>query len=306
MQRAVTEDPSEAAWFGRDNAQEDHDLAARSPAALLARTEGLRSPPVVAAQILAQCQEPNTAFVDLRVTLEQDPAICSQLVRMANTAAFATRIRCASVDEAVMRLGTSRVRSVAAGLVALGAFERESAETTAIRRHSARVAAIAEVLGREQRGLSGSDMFLCGLVHDIGKLAFVESDTLDYARAPEGALCTAGASHGWEHAEAGFDHASLGAAVLEAWLFPAWLTRVVELHHDPAAALQEDTSVAAGVTALRLADQIEHAITSGEAEPWRRLAQGAECAAFGISEDVLEALWVKIAHAIEDVGSVFD
>lgn len=301
----VTEDPTEAGWFGRETPDEDRARAHESPAALLAATEGLRAPPAVAAEVLRLTRDPKASFVDLRVALEQDPAICAQLVRVANTAAYATRVRCGSVDDAVMRLGTNRVRSVAAGLVALGAFDRECPESRAIRRHSARVGALAELLGREQRSQNASDLFLVGIVHDIGKLAFMESGSLDYVEAPEEVLAQPERSHPWERAQTGFDHAALGAAVLESWMFPEWIAQVVDLHHDPAAAYEIGGDVATSVTLLRLADHAEHAIASGEEAPWSRLAHEADAQFLELSEDVLEARWGKLAAAVEDVGAVF-
>ncbi|MGE0788359.1 MAG: HDOD domain-containing protein [Sandaracinaceae bacterium] len=302
MQRAVTEDPSEAAWFGREDVTEQRRRAIESPEALIASSQGLRAPPALAAKILGLSHDPHATFVDLRIALEQDPALSAQLVRTANSVAFATRYPCASLDDAVMRLGRDRVRAVAAGLVAMGAFERETAETMKVRRHSAAVAAIAETLGREYRRANAADLFLLGMVHDIGKLVFAESGSLDHGEAPGPILDHPGRSHAWEEQQVGFDHAALGAAVLEAWGFPESITHAVELHHDPGDAYSEGREIASTVAILRLADEVEYAIWIAEPEAWTRIAHGGECSYLGITEAVLAAAWPKLVAAAEEPG----
>ena len=300
MSNAFAQSPLEADWFGQENPDEAHDAAARSAAAMRALAEDIKPPSQVVQRVLRLCNDPASSMVEIRKTIEADPVLASQLLRFANSASMTTRTRCRSLDDAVVRLGLKRVRGVTAGLAALGAFEGETPHMEKIRAHSAQVAAVVQLIGREWRQNYAGDLFLAGLVHDIGQLVFLETDTLEY---PEGSVSEEDAVR-LERERVGFDHAALGRVMLEAWRFPDDLVAIVDMHHDPARAYAVGGPVAVSTALLGLANRIDAAFEE-DVEP-AELAHSGECSYLGITATHLDAAWPKISEARADAQTLLD
>lgn len=290
MQQSWSEE--EARFFGPENPERAVENAASSEAAMRALRDGLKPPSAVVQEVMALCNAPDISMPKLRAHIERDAALAAQLVRVANSASFATRNACRSLDDAVVRLGAKRVRDVAAGLAALGSFTKDTPYIARTRLHCAKVALIVEHLGGQWRQRYAGDLFLVGLVHDIGKLVLASAEALDYERTPDEYL-EVDHTHLYEQKTLGFDHAALGGVVLSAWGFPEESVRVVAMHHDAALAYQSGGELGAQVALLRLADQIDAACERDDDEPWKDIAHTGECSYLSLSEDVLRAAWPK-------------
>lgn len=288
----LTDNAIEAQWFGPDDPLATRVRAAESRAAMQSIAEDLKPPSRVVAQVLALCSSESSTVGDIREVIESEPVLAAQLLRVANSAAMATRTECRSIDDAVIRLGVRRVRGVAAGLAALGSFERETDHTQSIRLHSARVAQIVEIIGREWRLSYAGDLFLIGLVHDIGELAL-----------PGEIRDASGHSTQLEEERFGFDHAALGAVILRKWSFPPDLVEIVGLHHDAAHAYEAGGATAVSVALLRLAEHIDEALEEG-GTAWEALAASGECSFLNITAEHLEAARPRLEEAREGAGAL--
>ena len=82
-------------------------------------------------------------------------------------------------------------------------------------------------------GSSGNDLFVAGLIHDIGKLAIYMwfpdefSDIIEMAGDLNPGACDA------EKKVLGLAHDEIGMAILDRWLFPENLISAVGFHHHP-------------------------------------------------------------------------
>ncbi|MFK7990498.1 MAG: HDOD domain-containing protein [Sandaracinaceae bacterium] len=303
MQSMTTENALEADWFGEDQPEAARDRAADSSVAMKVLVDGLEPPPQVVTRVLALASNPDTGIAELREAIEGDAALVVRLVRLANSSAMATRVRAASLDEAVLRLGTRRIRGITAGLAALGSFSREHAYASAVRAHSTRVAMLAETLGREWRQAGASDLFLAGLVHDVGELAILEADAM---APPDDPNADASTRHLEERETLGFDHAALGRVMLDAWKFPADVVSIVDLHHDAARAYQVGGDVGAAVAILRLAEDLDDAFQDEDIMPvdFDAIGHRGECSYLSISPAVLGGMETRLRAVLEDAASL--
>lgn len=131
------------------------------------------SPPVlpeVATQLVELTRKPNTSVADVARVLTQDPALAAQLIRRANSAAYATTARVNTVRDAAVRVGLLGVRNLAIEIaLSMRVFRAAGYQATAdaLRRRSVAVAALAAVVCRSA-GLPTAEAFLCGLLSDVG------------------------------------------------------------------------------------------------------------------------------------------
>ncbi|MFZ5894346.1 MAG: HDOD domain-containing protein [Myxococcota bacterium] len=298
----LAESVIEELWFGDEDPGHGELEASRSLAAALATSTGLKPFPVVLARaltLLRNVDEPRSKVVAL---LEQDPALCARLLRVANSALYAPKRECVSVSDAIMRLGNKNVSDIISGIAVFGMFSDVDGLGSRVRDHCARVASMARVLAIEWCRDGAEHVFLAGLMHDVGKLLMMQAGTPRYDLLDPKLLEVPDRIHLSERALTGFDHATLGAHVLKAWQFPSDVARVVAWHHQPGRAFAAGAEIGLPVALIRLADRIE--MTAGRgAEPNPEFCDslsGDESAAYtNFAAKDLRATWPKLRAACE-------
>ena len=107
-----------------------------------------------------------------------DQALTVKLLRLANSAAGASRIEIATVGDALVRMGVGVVLSMATGssvqrLIRVGLPEYGLSEGD-LWRHSVAAALASEAAARVCQTVVPPESFTAALLHDIGKLVLVQ------------------------------------------------------------------------------------------------------------------------------------
>jgi putative nucleotidyltransferase with HDIG domain len=196
--------------------------------------------------------------------LRLDPAFGAQVLRLANSAAYGAAVRIASLAEAVLRLGTERLRALVM-TVGLSLYLRGVRKQQAHRacwQHSVACAFVAEEIGATC-GLGREHAYTAGLLHDVGRLALLVGYPRAYAdlvaASRQGGLALLEA----ERAMFDVDHCEAGLHLARDWGFPEALCEVIARHHDepPPAGL---TPVAVVSLACRLTDALGFRVATPE------------------------------------------
>lgn len=141
--------------------------------------------PVVAIDLMELSQKSEAGVGEVVAYIEQDPMIAVRVLRLAQSPAFATRVACRSIADAVHRLGLVTLRD----LVWQAALEMRvfrvpgyAHVSERLRRHSVATARVARMISAHT-AIPTEYAFLCGLLHDVGVtailLALVESSPAD-------------------------------------------------------------------------------------------------------------------------------
>ncbi len=287
-------------WPGEPDAPED-DAVCRSVAARIGGLSGLKTFPKIAQVTLSLLSDPEFTIDAVTAAIRQDPALAAGVLRLANSAFFAPATRILSIDQAFVRLGRSSVEEVLYAVVTMQMFPDVHGHGAMVRDHCAATAAAAHCLAAEVAPRARDEMFLSGLMHDVGKMLLIESGELVYPRDAGVALARQDGTHAMELLELCFDHAHLSGEVLRRWRIPAPVPDIVALHHAPKTAL-DFPDVRERVSLLRAADAVEHHIAAGgetEGEAFEALAALPEVGAIGLDGPRLAAMWPAIlaAHA---------
>jgi len=110
--------------------------------------------PVVVQKVIACVSRPDFKTEQVRDLIEEDPALAARILRVANSVAFQTRLPCASIQDAIIRMGARAVTDLAAGMSAMTAFADVKGAGKAVREHCAGTAAIVRALA--YRGTDGN------------------------------------------------------------------------------------------------------------------------------------------------------
>ncbi len=276
-----------------------HDFeAAQSFAVQLAEVDGLKTFPVVAQQALSVLSNPEFRVTEVTDLIKRDPSLAGGVMRMANSAFFAGGRPVSSIQQAFVRLGRRSVQEVIAAVATMDLFPDTGGIGKRFRDHCAAVAAIVQTLAREFQPDRVEGIFLCGLLHDVGKMLLIESGEFDYALA-DPTLFRPDRMREEEIALLGFDHAALGAVVMERWKLPEPIPWVTAWHHLPSRAY-ENKQVGPMVALLRVADQVDFIISrkldTAEKEI-EAMSGSADLAASNISVERLLECFESLADA---------
>jgi putative nucleotidyltransferase with HDIG domain len=210
---------------------ETNDLISEITHDLINEITQLPVHPGAAMRLLWMLEDPRTSAADLGRLIESDPALSTQVIRLANTAFYGLSGTVSSAWRAVTVLGLATVRAIAT----TAAFDLFSDKTRAVPddfwSHSVTTAAAAAVIARRV-GIQPSDAFSAGLLHDIGAaLVFgrvprrYEAVRSRMAADRDLTVCDA------EHLEFGVTHAEVGSAALSVMRFPTEMVEAIGSHH---------------------------------------------------------------------------
>ena len=295
-------------WLDGACPSESDLRAASSLAARLASFDGLRPFSGIVQTLIERVSSPDFSLDEVRRLVESDPALAARIMRVANSAAYRAHGPCASVAQAIVRLGAMHLSGLAVAMSALTFFNDLGGVGQRIRDHSAGTAVVARELAMclDQGALSGQ-VFLAGLLHDLGKLLLIQSGDVGYAAmvAQELSPCNL---HLREQALWGFDHATLGAHVLLSWKIPEPIPQLIASHHQPKGGQGGASGLAQALDLLRLADVVDWLLGQGCAadSPWvRRVAESPDGVRVGLGEETLPSLWSDLRAIREEALLVF-
>lgn len=245
-------------WYD-DSDDGSESEAANSLAAQAAKLSGLKPFPVVAQRVMTMVSSADCNVPALTEVIRNDPAVAARVMRLANSALFRVGQPADTIEQALMRLGTSTIYQLVTAIAVMGLFPGTNRVALGLRNHCCGVAAIGATLAQSKKWIGANQVFLCGLMHDLGKLLLLQTEELDYETFTDDELRAEGA-HPRERQQLGYDHAVLGAHVLTAWNLPEIVAHTVALHHQPWRAVSPDVDplVTQLVAYVRLANGIDH------------------------------------------------
>jgi putative nucleotidyltransferase with HDIG domain len=301
--RKLADSVIEELWFGDDDPLRSHLVASNSLAAAAALATGLRPFPAIAHRVLERSRDPDVAIEDVKRLIEKDVALAARVLRIANSAVYSMGQPCATIERALVRLGLRNTAQVVVSLLAHGMFDHLDPIGVRVRDHCLGVAAIARVLATEWRCADVDDVFLCGLMHDVGKLLAMQVHEIDYATLEHHPNSSPDTTHFRERMRVGWDHAVLGAHVLEAWRLPRNVSTIVAWHHQPGRAYAAGGGVATSVALLRIADHAEYQIRSAKRmDPafLRAIERDTAIDYVGRPADAVLDVWPRLVAAVEE------
>src|SRR5262245_9969914 len=148
----------------------------------------LPSPTGVGLAILELTRGEDYSMGEITKVIQSDPALTGRILKIANSAGFASARPVTTVSQAAMRLGVRSVRNVALGFTLVSGnrsgtckgFDYESYWA-----HSLAVAVMSQGLASQLKVVAPADAFTCGLLSGVGTLALASIHADRYAQMLE-------------------------------------------------------------------------------------------------------------------------
>jgi len=182
---------------------------------LMSRLGPLPSAPRLYVEVRRAVEDPSLGLDRVADIVRTDPAVTAKLLQLSNSSFFGRSRPTATIEEAVVYLGTLVLQSVVLMAEVVSAFEVcPSFDLLGHQTHSLQVGALASKIVGDKR--LARTAYTAGVLHDVGELAL--------AAIEQGALL--GDS-------AGVVHAHAGAWLLGRWGLPMTIVDAVAEHHAP-------------------------------------------------------------------------
>lgn len=189
--------------------------------------------PAILLAVTEMANDPETEDAEFAKVIEADQVMTARLLKVANSAFYGRTGSVTTIPGAISVLGRHGVRNL---IIALSLLDhkmggRASAEQRELFwRHSISVASIARQLGARFPRVDPDEAFLAGLIHDIGKLVFIEFYPDLYKSIWEETVRTGRFLHDVEAEVFGIDHSQIGSILCWKWNLPPPLDQAVGFH----------------------------------------------------------------------------
>ncbi|MCB9876374.1 MAG: HDOD domain-containing protein [Planctomycetes bacterium] len=213
----------------------------------------LPSMPGTAAEVMSLCQEEATDARRLSSVIHQDQTIASNVLRVANSPAYRGQVPCASLQQAVSRLGMQLITEVA---MAVSVRARMFANPTCAEllqaqwRHSVLVGFYTKEIARARRR-NVEVAFLCGLLHDVGKAVLLNN--VDRVLGSSELSLPVEEVFAAVHQQ----HVAAGALLAKEWKLPDQIAEAIACHHR----YEDAQSFADMAMTVCFADMLAHLIS---------------------------------------------
>jgi HD-like signal output (HDOD) protein len=222
---------------------------------ILRQVESLPTLPSVAMRLLSLTAAEDTHARDVVDLIRADQTLTAKVLALCRQADRGLRDDVMTVDRAVVLLGFNTIRNAVLSVKVLETFPdkpraaRNGAESEAdaaaagpvpapafdylnFWRHSLAVAITAELLATAAAApdLPPGEAFVCGLMHDVGKLALDQVLPKSFARVLQLAELNQGNLAEFERRVIGLDHHTAGKRLAEQWGLPHALQDCIWLH----------------------------------------------------------------------------
>jgi putative nucleotidyltransferase with HDIG domain len=185
-------------------------------------------------KVMEICSRTDASPNELNKVISLDPVLTGQVLKLINSAYYSLVNKVTSLTRAITMLGMNTVKNMALSTAIIrsvgGAKKSKALPTTKFWAHSIGAGVSAKLLG-EVKGIpfmEREELFLAGLLHDLGKVPFGDEyiEVLNIAKFEQLPLNTV------ELEVMGIDHQEVGLMIADKWKLNQVITRCVGNHHE--------------------------------------------------------------------------
>lgn len=253
------------------------------------RLDELPTLPSIVYELTQVINDPMSSTTDIEKIMANDQSLTTKVLKLVNSAYYAIPGGVTSLSRAIAYIGYDAIQQLVLGSTIIEALEVNGPsefDMNEFWKHSVGVGITAETIAKLINHPMPSDMFTCGLVHDMGKVAL-------YSIAPEALMEIS--KYANEKKLSYFEaentlgipsHTLIGKLLAEKWALPTQIQAVIKNHH------QQDPNLRGGLSAdlnnsvdiIFLSNLLTHALKFGNSGHLKIL---------GAPKDIMERLTIN-------------
>jgi putative nucleotidyltransferase with HDIG domain len=205
---------------------------------LAQRVMALPPLPTLVAKLIELIDDPRTSAASLGKLISTDQVMTARVLKIANSAFYGFTRRIATVNLAIVVLGFDALKDLCVTVSLRDWFpgddEDGDLDMSLFWEHSIGTGVAGRLIARETGYKISGEVFVAGLLHDIGKLVLKQ-----YLREEFREITQLVRHEDRRFVEAelevlGLHHGTIGRWLVEKWNLPEHLAEAVAWHHEPA------------------------------------------------------------------------
>jgi HD-like signal output (HDOD) protein len=180
---------------------------------------------------------PRTSAKEVAQLISSDPSLTSRVLRVVNSSFYGFPSRITTVTHAIVILGFNTIKSIVLSSSIFDVFKKDSStqgfDRTEFWKHSIGSGAAARVLGRAFNYPVPEELFIAGLLHDVGKIVidqFLHEKFREIVALVKSKGCLMREA---EEKILGITHSEIGAWLFQRWNLSKGLVETTKYHHNP-------------------------------------------------------------------------
>jgi two-component system cell cycle response regulator len=262
--------------------------------------------PAIAMRVVDLTRDKNVSMRALAELITNDQGLAAKILRTVNSSFYGLRQRCSSINQAIVMLGLSAVKSLALGFCVVQAVkdcELDDFDHVAYWRRSLYCGVAARCIAKEARIGFEEECFLGGLLQDVGMIALYQTLGKEYTQV----VAKADGEHRklakYELEAFEVQHPDVGALLADRWKLPEELSLPVKYHERPTAA---PTSHCRIIRAVGLGNIAADFLSGRDpTNDLRRFYERAE-SWFGINPALADEILKKITAGTKEIASLLE
>jgi putative nucleotidyltransferase with HDIG domain len=194
--------------------------------------------PIVCIRVMQVTADPNSSANDLMNIISPDVSLTTKILKIANSPFYGITREISSLQHAVTILGFPEIRNLVISTVAFESFKNfkqdDKFDIKKFWSHSFCCGLAAKTMAADLK-ISSNDLFVAGLIHDIGKLAIYMTFPMEFLKLNDimSPIKLKYTAFEIEKDTFGITHDEVGMRLLKKWMFPENLLMAVGFHHRP-------------------------------------------------------------------------
>jgi len=201
------------------------------------RVNNIPTLPEVMTKIIQMVDDPRTTANLLAEYIGRDQALTAKILKLANSAFYGFPQKIGTINLAIVVLGFESVKDLGLSAAVVETFrEGEYNGVFDLHHfwvHAVAVAAGCKIVSRHMKVNISGEIFVAGLLHDIGKLILCRHLTEEYIVVIKTAREQKKDIYRMELELLGFNHADVGGWLSEQWNLPQHQTNAIYYHPYP-------------------------------------------------------------------------
>lgn len=227
----------------------------------------LPSLPSVIVKVMEVLNNPKSSAQDVKKIIENDYIQTVRILRVANSSYYSFPQKISTVTTAIVLLGFSEIKNLLLSSSVYDFFEKNKGEKqfvfsqTKFLDHSIGVAIAARTIGEFISYDEPEELFVGGLLHDIGKVIMHQFMEEDFEKLIKNVIKTKSLMYKKEKRILGYNHPEVGMMLAKKWKLADKISDMIAYHHRPF--LSKNYKREAAI--INLADCIARALEIGYA-----------------------------------------
>jgi len=221
--------------------------------------------PSIVTELNEAVADPMASANDIAEVVRKSPSLTALLLKIANSAFYGFPSKIDNISRALILIGSKQIASLALGVSIMrniSDIPKAIVDMEAFLKHSLACGIISRILSAYMNIRQTEQMFVSGLLHDIGRLILYKYFPDESKLFIKLAMESDKSLYSVERSHIGYSHAHIGKNLLKPWKLPIVLENNVCFHHRPS-----DAPDPKKATIIHLADIIANGLglgTSGE------------------------------------------